>query len=415
QAAHAVEDAVLPDAAQCSRRQLEQRVAREVRIADPQGEAGRNTRARCTRRVTRPRRRPHGMAAMWVVLAAEDATRVDGVLHHAARTAKALGDPRTLDQLRADGFRDLVVGDVPESDGPAFEVHLDPPAPVPTRRRASRRWPETTTRGAPTRPAEPIPTATLTPVSDPEASTAPTESVPIAPTPSEMAPGETAPTPPPASTEPAPGAAPAAPVPAAPASDLATAAARRSCTRCAGRPGAEVNLTIAASTLLGLDDHPADLDGYGPIDAVRARALADGGTWRRIITDPLTGQVLDVGRQRYRPPAALDEFVRTRDTTCAAPGCTVPARSADLDHTIEYHRRPGDPPDTPLGRTDADNLGPLCHRHHRLKTDGGFRLRQIQPGLFEWITPTGHRYLTRPGTGRNHDATTDPYDAPPPF
>ncbi|MCG7286992.1 hypothetical protein MHY85_13540, partial [Cellulomonas sp. ACRRI] len=33
EAAHAVEDAVLPDAAQCSRRQLEQRVAREVRIA----------------------------------------------------------------------------------------------------------------------------------------------------------------------------------------------------------------------------------------------------------------------------------------------------------------------------------------------------------------------------------------------
>ena len=190
---------------------------------------------------------------------------------------------------------------------------------------------------------------------------------------------------------------------------------RRGCGRCAGRPGAEVRLTIAASTLLGLDDAPADLDGYGPIDAVRARALADGGVWRRVVTDPVTGQVLDVGRERYRPPAGLAEFVRTRDRTCAAPGCTVPARSTDLDHTIEYHPQPGDPPDTPLGRTDADNLGPLCHRHHRLKTDGGFRLRQIQPGLFEWITPTGHRYLVRPGTGRNHDATTDPHDAPPPF
>jgi hypothetical protein len=461
QAAHAVEDAVLPDAAQCSRRQLEQRVAREVRIADPTGEAGRNTRARCSRRVTRPRRRPHGMAAMWVVLAAEDATRVDGVLHHTARTAKALGDPRTLDQLRADALRDLVVGDVPESDGPAFEVHLDPPAPVPTQRRASRRWPGTSTRGAPTRPAEPIPTATLTPVGQPEAGTAPTAPTTTASTPRGTEPRETAPTgstptepvrrtgpavstpptepppdttsteaapgttptataPSPTPTEPAPSSTsteptPTATVPAVPASDLITAAARRSCTRCTGRPGAEVRLTIAASTLLGLDDAPADLDGYGPIDAVRARALADGGIWRRIVTDPTTGQVLDVGRQRYRPPAGLVEFVRTRDTTCAAPGCTVPARSADLDHTIEYHPRPGDPPDTPLGRTDADNLGPLCHRHHRLKTDGGFRLRQISSGLFEWITPTGHRYLTRPGTGRNHDATTDPHDAPPPF
>ncbi|TKR27115.1 HNH endonuclease [Cellulomonas hominis] len=191
--------------------------------------------------------------------------------------------------------------------------------------------------------------------------------------------------------------------------------ARRGCTRCSGRPGAEVRITIAASTLLGLDDQPAHLDGHGPLDATRARALATGGVWQRVVTDPLTDRVLDVGRERYRPPSALAELVRTRDATCAAPGCTVPARACDLDHTKEFHPRPGTDPDTPLGRTDADNLGPLCHRHHRLKTDGGFRLRQIQPGLFEWITPTGHRYLTRPGTGHSHDATADPHDAPPPF
>jgi len=188
-----------------------------------------------------------------------------------------------------------------------------------------------------------------------------------------------------------------------------------------------VRVTISAATLLGLDDAPGDLDGYGPIDAVRARALAAGGIWRRIVTDPVTGQVLDLGRQRYRPSTALAELVRARDTRCAAPGCTVPADRADLDHTREYHPTPAHPagtphtpgtpqePETPLGRTDADNLGPLCRRHHRLKTDGGYRLRQHAPGLFEWITPTGHRYLTRPGTGHTHHATTDPHDAPPPF
>ncbi len=434
QAAHAVETAVLPDAAQCSRTQLEQRVAREVRLADPDGEAGRHTLARRGRRVTHPRRRPHGMAAMWVVLAPEDATRIDGVLDHTARAAKALGDPRTLDQLRADGLRDLVVGDAPSSDGPAFEVHLDPPAPVlPTPRRGSD-WLVTTTRRQPVRPrpVEPTPTATVIPISDPAPDTAvtepapsnapagssasatasgaaptlpaPTGRAPTDPTPSELGPDTTPiePAATPALTEGAPDTAP-------------TATVRRGCGRCSGRPGAEVRVTIAASTLLGLDDKPADLDGYGPIDAVRARALADDGVWRRIVTDPITHQVLDVGRERYRPPAGLAEFVRTRDTTCVAPGCTFPARNADLDHTIEYHRQPGDPPDTPLGRTDADNLGPMCHRHHRLKTDGGFRLRQIQPGLFEWITPAGHRYLVRPGIGRTHDATTDPHDAPPPF
>ncbi|TKR27093.1 DUF222 domain-containing protein [Cellulomonas hominis] len=378
QAAHAVEDAVLPDADQCSVAQLRQRVEREIRLVDPEGAAGRHRRARCTRRVTHPRQRPHGMAAMWVVLGAEDATRVDGVLDHAARAAQAVGDQRTLDQLRADGLRDLVVGDVPPVDGPAVEVHLDPPVPVPARRRSG---PElvTTIRRAP-RPAQaaPRPTATLVPVGPPEPAV--------------------------------PGLVPAATAPTA-LDPVAPRAGRCGC----ARPGAEVRVTVSAATLLGLDDAPADLDGYGPIDAVRARALAAGGVWRRVVTDPRTDRVLDLGRERYRPSAPLAELVRARDRTCTFPGCTVPARRADLDHTVEYHPPPGAPPDRPLGRTDADNLGPACHRHHRLKTDGGFRLRQIQPGLFEWITPTGHRYLVRPGTGRTHDATADAHDDPPPF
>jgi hypothetical protein len=152
QVAHAVEDAVLPDADQCSVADLRQRVQREIRLADPDGAANRHERARCTRRVTHPRPQPDGMASMWLVLAAEDATRVDGVLDHAARAAKAVGDDRTLDQLRADGLRDLVVGDVPASDGPAFEVRLDPPAPALPRPRRSADDATTTTFSLTPRP-----------------------------------------------------------------------------------------------------------------------------------------------------------------------------------------------------------------------------------------------------------------------
>jgi hypothetical protein len=405
QVAHAVEDAVLPDAHQCSVAELRQRVAREIRLVDPEGAAARRERARCTRKVSHPRPQPDGMASMWLVLDAADALRVDGVLTHAAKTAKALGDDRTLDQLRADGLRDLVVGDVPESDGPAFEVHLSPGMPVSPEPRRSWNGATSTDRDGVllTRPAEPIPIATLSPLDDtathPASDQDSRASLPGAPD----APTGTA-----TGTE-------AATDTAIRTSTVATTTARRGCTRCSGRPGAAVRITIPASTLLGLDDQPAHLDGHGPIDAVQARALAIGGVWQRVVTDPLTDRVLDVGRERYRPPAALADLIRTRDKTCAAPGCRVPACACELDHTQEFHPRPGGDPDAPLGRTDADNLGPVCHRHHRLKTDGGFRLRQIGPGLFEWITPTGHRYLTRPGTGQTHDATTDPYDAPPPF
>src|SRR6478736_4162733 len=165
QVAHAVEDAVLPDADQCSVAELRQRVQREIRLADPDGAANRHERARCTRRVTHPRPQADGMASMWLVLAAEDATRVDGVLDHAARAAKAVGDGRTLDQLRADGLRDLVVGDVPVSDGPAFEVRLDPPAPaVPKPRRSAEDLSVTTFSLTPRPPVDPIPTATIVPL-----------------------------------------------------------------------------------------------------------------------------------------------------------------------------------------------------------------------------------------------------------
>jgi len=432
QVAHTVEDAVLPDAGRCSIGELRERVQREIRRVDPDGAAGRHERARRTRRVTRPRPQPDGMASMWLVLAAEDATRVDGVLDHAARAAKAAGDGRTLDQLRADGLRDLVVGDVPEANGPAFQVHLDSPKaqPLPTPRTSPEHRTTSTFRLVPRPPAEPTPTATIVPLDAVDPIPTPTATATLVPRET----GGLGTRPVPATTpadapDPVSGdrlGVPPAPAPsgesasaAAPAPTASTAAAPaptpRGCTHCSGRPGAEVRVTIAASALIGLDDQPAHLDGYGPVDAVTARALAAGGVWQRVVTDPVSGRVLDVGRDRYRPPAALDEFVRTRDGTCAAPGCLTPARRCDLDHTTEFHPQPGTDPDEPVGRTDADNLGPLCRRHHRLKTDGGFRLRQIQAGLFEWITPAGRRYLTRPGTGDTHDATTDPHDEPSPF
>ena len=135
--------------------------------------------------------------------------------------------------------------------------------------------------------------------------------------------------------------------------------------------------------------------------------------------DPLSGTVLDLGRTRYRPTTALADHVVARDRTCVRPGCGVPAESCDLDHTREFHGSPGGSGDaTELGTTSADNLGPLCRRHHRLKTDGGFVLRQESPGVFEWLTPTGHRYRCVPGLDpalAGRPPPSDPSPPPPPF
>ncbi|MEN0128299.1 MAG: DUF222 domain-containing protein, partial [Brevundimonas sp.] len=100
-----------------------------------------------------------------------------------------------------------------------------------------------------------------------------------------------------------------------------------------------VNVTVAASTLLGLDENPGELGGYGPIPAPVARELAQQGTWRRILTDP-AGAFVEAGTRTYRPGADLTRTVQTRDVTCTWPGCRQPATRTELDHIDPYvHHR----------------------------------------------------------------------------
>jgi hypothetical protein len=43
------------------------------------------------------------------------------------------------------------------------------------------------------------------------------------------------------------------------------------------------------------------------------------GTWRRLVIDPIFGQVIDHGTTRYRPPTHLADLVIARDGTCGFP------------------------------------------------------------------------------------------------
>ena len=64
-----------------------------------------------------------------------------------------------------------------------------------------------------------------------------------------------------------------------------------------------VQVVIPYSTLAGADEQPAELVGHGPIPASLARETAADGVWRRLVTDPLSGSLLDDGRTTYLPPA----------------------------------------------------------------------------------------------------------------
>jgi hypothetical protein len=158
----------------------------------------------------------------------------------------------------------------------------------------------------------------------------------------------------------------------------------------------EVALTVPVFTLLGLEEEPATLEGYGPIPADVARRLCqDAPSFHRILTHPETGAVLSYGKTTYKPPADLARAVRHRDPVCAGPGCTAPARDCELDHTIEYHGNGGH------GETDYINLGPLCKSLHRLKSHAGWKIIQTGPGEFTTTTPGNQKYTTRPGDFRD--------------
>ncbi|WP_146842884.1 HNH endonuclease signature motif containing protein, partial [Cellulomonas composti] len=506
QVAELVQEQVLPGANRRTPTQLSADLERAIIAADAQYAAGAHREARRTRRVERPRALPDGMSSLRAVLPAETAAALDSVLESVARARRATGDPRTLDQLRADTLIDLTLGqDALDSDDPDLDAHGPAPAPfgAPTPPSTHADPPTTPTprAGDPTptnptpanpastdpEPSDPAPSdpAPANPASSDPASTdpasgdpAPTDPASGDPAPTDPASSDSAPTDPastssvptdPASTGPAPaGAVSTGPAPAGAAStglapagaastglapagavsaglvpagaasirvvspgpastgavstdastpvggDLAAEARRR-------RPRVNIDVVVSLETLIGLDDAPAELAGHGPISAAQARALARGGVWRRIVTDPLSNAVLDVGRTRYKPPADIEHHVRARDRQCYAPSCSSPAAGADLDHTIEFHPPPW-APDQPPGPTSADNLAPACRSCHTIKSSGAFRVTQVSPGVFRWRTPLGLTYETRPGAdgwnellGRGRHTERSSADEPPPF
>lgn len=157
-----------------------------------------------------------------------------------------------------------------------------------------------------------------------------------------------------------------------------------------------VNVAMPAGILLGSDE-PATLAGYGPITANQARQIAADAELRRLLCDPVDGQLIGLDRTKYRPPTSLADFVQTRDQTCVAPGCRQPAWRCEIDHRERF--RTG-------GATDPDNLACLCKHHHRAKDEGGFTLTRDTNGDHHWHTPLGTSSVRK---AKRHWVKPDPH------
>lgn len=219
----------------------------------------------------------------------------------------------------------------------------------------------------------------------------------------------------------------------------ATTSARRAAT---GEPAVEVGIVIAASSLLGVDDDPAQLVGYGTISAALARQLATGPSVfaRRLVCDPITGELIEADTRKRLFDGPLRTFIAAADQTCRRPGCESPIR--EFDH-LEDHATGGP--------TNGANGTGYCRPDHTTKHTPGWQVqrspewdvaRQVwQPPppwdwnrrrasglpdpmhgtaplrrlphrpMITWTTPTGHTYASPPPPVLGHGSTPAP-DSP---
>ncbi|TFD87217.1 HNH endonuclease [Cryobacterium lactosi] len=150
----------------------------------------------------------------------------------------------------------------------------------------------------------------------------------------------------------------------------------------------KVMITVPVLTLLGLDEEPATLEGYGPISPEIARQIAGHApSFTRLLTHPETGVVLSLGKTQHKNTKAMKKWLRVRDETCRFPGCSRPAVKSDVDHTDPWAGG---------GKTDCDNLAHLCEPHHRLKHLSHWRVTQEPGGILLWTSPGKRSYRTDP-------------------
>jgi hypothetical protein len=125
--------------------------------------------------------------------------------------------------------------------------------------------------------------------------------------------------------------------------------------RAKARRPVSAQVTIALTSLLGLDSRNGWLEGYGAVTPDTARSIIAAGdtTITRLLVDPITGGVVVADPTKYRPDAATKHAVMCRDRWCRMPVCN--ARIRDLDHIQAA---------ADDGLTTPDNLQGLCERSH---------------------------------------------------
>jgi hypothetical protein len=153
-----------------------------------------------------------------------------------------------------------------------------------------------------------------------------------------------------------------------------------------GRAVAAISVLIDHDTLVaGLHDHSVcEAEQGEPLPPEVVRRLACDAEIIPIVLDG-DGVVLDEGRARRTASREQRFALRAMHRTCGFPGCTVGFEFCDIHHVTPWHSG---------GRSDLDNLVPLCSRHHHHVHEGGWTLTLWADRHIDLLRPDGTPHTT---------------------
>ena len=175
-----------------------------------------------------------------------------------------------------------------------------------------------------------------------------------------------------------------------------------------GRSNTKLLATVPFETITERANERGATHVGATLDAATVRKLACDAGIHRVITGP-GSSILDFGHET-RLSENLFLALVARDRHCRWPGCTIRATWCDAHHIIEW---------ADGGPTTDENCALLCHRHHQLShqpgwkiTGTGSELRVHHPdGSIDVSTPPGAAAPRAVTTGRETPAgNAPPYD-----
>jgi hypothetical protein len=143
----------------------------------------------------------------------------------------------------------------------------------------------------------------------------------------------------------------------------------------------EIGVLIDLATLMeGVHEHGVceTYDGVPvPVSQVR-RWCCDANIIPYVLGGD--GQVTDLGRSTRTINRAQRRRLRAMHRTCVGDGCTVSFEQCQIHHVIFWRFN---------GRSDIDNLVPVCSNHHHLAHEGGWTLSMTPDRTITWTRPDG--------------------------